>query len=280
MGRTGDRDGFLRRCVVAAAVGLALTAFSVTVLAGPAESATGSAHAAKKSCKKGKGKAKKKCRKKKAPVPVAPGPVVTPPGIPDADGDAVPDATDNCPMVANTAQTNTDGDGQGDACDVCPNDANTTVCTVYDPGDMDGDLVPNAMDNCPGQANPGQADSDTDGKGDACDACPSESNPGSQVCLPHLSSIDLGDGPVCVGQTAFGTVTLTGPAQGDTNVMLQSSSSAASVPGTMAVQNGQTSGTFQYTAVSEADVTITATLGADPPAQDQVSILSATACGP
>ena len=35
----------------------------------------------------------------------------------DSDGDTVLDASDNCPVTANTAQTNTDQDGEGDACD-------------------------------------------------------------------------------------------------------------------------------------------------------------------
>jgi alpha-tubulin suppressor-like RCC1 family protein len=38
-------------------------------------------------------------------------------GIYDQDGDGVPDSTDNCPAVANPAQTDSDGDGIGDACD-------------------------------------------------------------------------------------------------------------------------------------------------------------------
>lgn len=61
------------------------------------------------------------------------------------------------------------------------------------PSDADGDGVPDASDNCPSVANPGQEDADSDGVGDACDAtgsdydgdgvldeednCPSISNP-------------------------------------------------------------------------------------------------------
>ncbi|MCB9850925.1 MAG: hypothetical protein H6817_09515 [Phycisphaerales bacterium] len=56
----------------------------------------------------------------------------------DADGDRICGDADNCPQVANFAQTDSDNDGAGDACDVCPNDANTstdaTVCDD-DPGD-------------------------------------------------------------------------------------------------------------------------------------------------
>ena len=35
----------------------------------------------------------------------------------DGDNDGVPDATDNCPLVANAGQANSDGDSLGDACD-------------------------------------------------------------------------------------------------------------------------------------------------------------------
>jgi Tol biopolymer transport system component len=39
---------------------------------------------------------------------------------PDRDGDGVTDATDNCPNLANSAQTDRDHDGIGDACDSSP----------------------------------------------------------------------------------------------------------------------------------------------------------------
>lgn len=38
----------------------------------------------------------------------------------DRDHDGVPNATDNCPDLANMSQTDSDMDGKGDACDVCP----------------------------------------------------------------------------------------------------------------------------------------------------------------
>jgi hypothetical protein len=44
---------------------------------------------------------------------------------PDADGDGIPDATDNCPQAPNPDQTDADGDGIGDACDNFPPTANT-----------------------------------------------------------------------------------------------------------------------------------------------------------
>jgi hypothetical protein len=79
---------------------------------------------------------------------------------PDADGDTVPDTTDNCPAVANPGQADTDGDGAGNVCDLTPN------------GDDDGDGIDNNADNCPAVANAGQADTDGDGIGNTCDTTP------------------------------------------------------------------------------------------------------------
>ena len=48
-----------------------------------------------------------------------PTPQPTPPPAPDQDGDGVPDASDNCPAVQNSNQSDIDDDGKGDACDNC-----------------------------------------------------------------------------------------------------------------------------------------------------------------
>ncbi|MBM4106867.1 MAG: hypothetical protein FJ257_11425 [Phycisphaerae bacterium] len=42
----------------------------------------------------------------------------------DADGDGIPDASDNCPSVANPDQGDCDSDGIGDACDLPAGDVN------------------------------------------------------------------------------------------------------------------------------------------------------------
>lgn len=54
------------------------------------------------------------------PVAPEPGDGTQPPAEPDADGDGVPDAQDNCPKVANPDQTDSYGDKRGDACEKRP----------------------------------------------------------------------------------------------------------------------------------------------------------------
>jgi len=75
----------------------------------------------------------------------------------DLDGDGLPNALDNCPLVFNPDQTDTDGDGIGDVCDKLTS------------ADSDGDGVPDAVDNCPTMPNPDRLDADHDGQGDVCD---------------------------------------------------------------------------------------------------------------
>jgi subtilisin family serine protease len=84
----------------------------------------------------------------------------------DTDTDGIPDATDNCPAIANADQIDTDGDREGNACDT----------------DDDNDGAPDAQDAFPldptesvdtdgdGTGNRADLDDDNDGAPDAQDA--------------------------------------------------------------------------------------------------------------
>ena len=79
----------------------------------------------------------------------------------DHDNDGIPDATDNCPLVANAGQQDSDFDGVGDACDTV-NDGNV---------DTDGDGLTNAEEHEIGTS-PTNPDTDGDGINDKNDPNP------------------------------------------------------------------------------------------------------------
>jgi imidazolonepropionase-like amidohydrolase len=164
----------------------------------------------------------------------------------DQDGDGIADALDNCPNWFNPPrpmddgmQPNQDGDADGDACDPCPFDPDTTSCTSVDPVDLDGDGVPNIQDNCPGDANPDQANADGDLRGDVCDDCPQEADP----CASSV--YDIKQGLVTEG-TAVRLPGLVVTGIYESGYFLQHP------PETAGYQGAEYSGIFAYDAVNAA----------------------------
>ena len=123
----------------------------------------------------------------------------------DADGDGIPDPTDNCPTTPNPDQADTDHDGIGDACDSTPN------------GDTDNDGIDNLVDNCPTTPNPDQADTDHDGIGDACDSTPRgpptfslqfPTNPNDSICTPLVMNTNVLSSESWYVKSAGGTLSI------------------------------------------------------------------------
>src|ERR1700674_4391578 len=66
----------------------------------------------------------------------------------DIDGDGIPNASDNCPSVANADQADADGDGVGNVCDNCPNWPNPSQALpnwTVPAGDTDCDGFPDSV---------------------------------------------------------------------------------------------------------------------------------------
>jgi hypothetical protein len=204
-------------------------------------------------------------------------PPVTPPA--DADGDGVPDASDNCVDLANPAQGDADDDGQGDACDPCPDDAG-----ACDPADADSDGIPNAEDNCIDIANPAQEDTDADGKGDVCDACPDVSNPGSEECPvpPTLTAIVEGSSCFETGQTnvPVATVHLSAPASsGGTQVGVTSDDpSVLTVDPVVTVPEGMTTALVNGSALIPGTATLEATLDGATQTTGPITVAAPAGC--
>ncbi len=91
----------------------------------------------------------------------------------DPDGDGVPNASDNCPIVSNPDQANVNPDQEtlivGDACSGLDSAGRPTI------SDQDLDGIPDRRDSCLWYANPlgsgetSPPDGDRDGIGDACE---------------------------------------------------------------------------------------------------------------
>jgi predicted dienelactone hydrolase len=71
--------------------------------------------------------------------------------------------------------------------------------------DRDGDGVPDTADNCPGTANPDQADADGDGTGDACDPTPWGTVPPTILVPGSITANATSPAGATVGYTATAT---------------------------------------------------------------------------
>ncbi len=97
-------------------------------------------------------------------------------------------------------------DGVADVCDNCPGDANPAQLDSDDGGAGDG--VGDTCDNCPDDANPDQADADTDGIGDLCDPtanvfCPPRFDDGFGDPGPDWTVLSLASFTDCGGPALY-----------------------------------------------------------------------------
>jgi hypothetical protein len=81
----------------------------------------------------------------------------------DVDADLVDYSDDNCPVTANSDQSDVDADHVGDVCDIC---TDTDFDEYGNPNFVSNECP---ADNCPDVSNADQYDFDGDGKGDVCD---------------------------------------------------------------------------------------------------------------
>jgi hypothetical protein len=134
-----------------------------------------------------------------------------------ADGDGVPDGSDNCPAAYNPNQLDTDGDAAGDACDTDDDGDGISDADEAARGtsplkaDTDGDTKNDNADNCPLAANADQADADGDGIGNACDQTPNPP-PAPDVTPPVLSKVKLNPARFKRSRGTKLTLTLSEPA--------------------------------------------------------------------
>jgi hypothetical protein len=96
----------------------------------------------------------------------------------DFDGDRVPDQTTNTPLVSHTFHQEISGDLALMATDAS---GRQSIAAQHLAITADGDEIPAEADNCPGEENMAQTDTDGDGLGDACDPTPAPPIPDDPV---------------------------------------------------------------------------------------------------
>ena len=113
---------------------------------------------------------------------------------PDADGDGVADAEDECPNEAGIAALggcpDSDGDGVADKDDTCPNEAG--IADLDGCPDADGDGIADQDDACPMEA--GVA---------ALDGCPEDAEESTELQGDSLLKINCGGPEVTIDDVTF-----------------------------------------------------------------------------
>jgi hypothetical protein len=123
---------------------------------------------------------------------------------PDQDEDGIENTLDPCPTLVNVSgwdprapnlqdPGDQDGDGLPDECD--PHTTEKSECSAHTGiggADEDCDGWQNRGDNCPLAVNPEQADADLDSIGDSCDPDPAHAPPPNGVCLVNQLVIGAG----------------------------------------------------------------------------------------
>ena len=124
---------------------------------------------------------------------------------PDVDGDGDPNESDCAPLdpLIGALQTEVcngiDDDCDGPVDEAFPDLDSDGVADCVD-DDLDGDTVPNDVDNCPVTANADQADADADGKGDACENdIDGDGDPDNDDCAKYDPQIHHGAAEECNG---------------------------------------------------------------------------------
>ena len=117
----------------------------------------------------------------------------------DCPGAETCGAFDANPSTSTTTIFLFDGDLPGDRVvpDFSAGLGSETIQSLAIVPDGDGDDVPDGIDNCPNDSNPGQEDDDGDGVGDVCDQCYGRPDPecrcGDGIPDPPNETCDLGD---------------------------------------------------------------------------------------
>lgn len=125
-------------------------------------------------------------------------------GCPDSDADQIPDSRDECPDIPGELAFNgcpdTDQDGLPDSRDACPAEAgpvSNNGCPVEVKADADMDGIPDEEDRCPDFPGllelRGCPDRDGDGIEDAKDACPDKAGPAAYNGCPDTDNDGLED---------------------------------------------------------------------------------------